>query len=54
MFIDFITKLSDILTEPKYSFLRSFWAIERYLAQKLTERVQLILQLDPYSNLHDY
>ena len=37
-FIDFITKLWDILTEPNDGFYF-------ILAQKLTEKVQLILQL---------
>ena len=51
MFIDFITKASDIIAEPNQDFSHSHFELYIFiLAQKLTEKVQLILQLlHPYS-----
>ena len=46
MIIDFITKLSDILTEPNDDFSDGHFELQNFiLPQILTEKDQLILQL---------
>ena len=59
MFIDFISTLFDILTEPNDDISHSHFELQNFiLPQKLTEKGQLILQLlhplHVYSNLHGY